>query len=71
MALVEVTQPLELGYTGLSGPISPASGAGNSYAAELIDHYTRLKSVYFLSKENEAKDTLINYIQDVVIPSGH
>ncbi|CAN0596657.1 unnamed protein product, partial [Laminaria digitata] len=33
VALIDVTQPLELVYTDLSGPISPASGAGNSYVA--------------------------------------
>ncbi|CAN0574163.1 unnamed protein product [Laminaria digitata] len=70
-ALIDVTQPLELVYTDLSGPISPASGAGNSYVAKITDHYTSLKSVYFLSKKNEAIDALINYTQDVVIPSGH
>ena len=71
MARIEGTQPLELLYTDLSGPISPASGAGNSYVTKFIDHYTRLMSVYFLSKKNEAIDTLISYTQDVVIPSGH
>ena len=71
MARIEVTQPLELVYTDLSGPISPASGAGNSYVAKFTDHHTRLKSVYFLSKKNEAIDALINYTQDVMIPSGH
>ena len=71
VALIEVTQPLELVYTDLSGPISPASGAGNSYVAKFTDHHTRLKSVHFLSKKNEAIDALINYTPDVVIPSGH
>ena len=36
---------------------------------KFTDH-ARLKSVYFLSKKNEAIDALINYTQDVV-PSGH
>ena len=27
--------------------------------------------MYFLSKKNEAIDALINYAQDVVLPSGH
>ena len=67
----EVTQPLELVYTDLSGPICPASGAGNSYVAKFTDHHTRLKSVYFLSMKNEAIDVLVNYTQDAVIPSGH
>ena len=71
MARIEGTQPLELLYTDLSGPISPASGAGNSYVTKFTDHHTRLKSVYFLIKKNEAIDALINYTQDVVIPSGH
>ena len=31
VARIKVTQPLELVYTDLSGPTSPASGAGNSY----------------------------------------
>ena len=70
VARIEVTQPLELVYTDQSGPIRPASGAGNSYVAKFTDH-TRLKSVYFLSKKNEAIDALINYTRDVVIPSGH
>ena len=39
--------------------------------AKFTDHHTRLKSVYFLSKKNEAIDALIHYTQDVVIPSGH
>ena len=75
VARIEVTQPLELVYADLSGPISPASGAGNSYVASYVakftDHHTRLKSVYFLSKKTEAIEALINYTQDVVIPSGH
>ena len=56
VARIEVTQPLEVVYTDLSGPLSPASGAGNSYVAKFTDHHTRLKSVYFLSKKNEAID---------------
>ena len=71
VARVEFTQLLELVYTDLSGPINPASGVGNSYVVKFTDHHTRLKSVYFLSKKNEAIDALINYTQDVVIPSGH
>ena len=71
MARIEVTQPLELVYTDLSGLQSPASGAGNSHVAKSTDHHTRLKSGYFLSEKNEAIDALINYTQDVVIPSGH
>ena len=39
VARIEVTQPLELVYTDLSGPISPASGAGNSYVAKFTDHH--------------------------------
>ena len=61
VAFTEVTQPLELVYTDLSGPISPSSGAGNSYVAKFTDHHTRLKSVYFLSKKNEVIDALMNY----------
>ena len=61
VARIEVTQPLELVYTDLSGPLSPASGAGNSYVAKFTDQHTRLKPVHFLSKKNEAIDTLINY----------
>ena len=57
----EFTQPLELVYTDLSGPVSPASGAGNSYVAKSTDHHTRLKSVYFLSKKSKAIDALINF----------
>ena len=60
VARIEVTQPLELVYADLSGPISPAYGPGISYAAKFTDHHTRLKSVYFLSKKNEAIDILIN-----------
>ena len=67
VARIEVTQPLELMYTDLSGPISPASGAGNSYVVKFTDHHTCLKSVYFLSKKNEAIDALINYTRDVVM----
>ena len=39
VARIEVTQPLELVYTDLSGPISSASGAGNSYVAKVTDHH--------------------------------
>ena len=61
VAHFEVTQPLELMHTDPSGHVSPASGGGNSYAAQFTDHHTRLKSVYFLSKKNEAIDAIINY----------
>ena len=71
VARIEVTQPLELVYTDLSRPISPASGVGSSYVAKFTDNHTRLKSVYFLSNKTEAIDALINYTQDVVILSGH
>ena len=71
VARIEVTQPLELVYTDLSGLTSPAPGAGNSYVAKFTDHRTGLKSVHFLSKKNEAIDALINHTQDVLIPSGH
>ena len=47
VARIEITQPLELVYTDLSGPMSPAPGAGKSYVAKFTDHHTRLKSVYF------------------------
>ena len=39
--------------------------------AKFPDHYTRLQSVYFLGKKNQAMDALIFYTQDVVIPPGH
>ena len=72
VARVEVTRPLELVHTNLSGPIRPASGAGKRYVAKFTDHHTRLKTVYFLGKNEEAIDALINYSQDdVVIISGH
>ena len=74
VARIEVIRPLELVYTDLSGPISPASGAGHSYVAKFTDHHTRLKSVCFLSKKTRlctSKYALINYTQDGVIPSGH
>ena len=50
-ALIEVTPPLELVYTDLSRPISPAPGAGNSYVAKFTDYHTCLKSVYLLNKQ--------------------
>lgn len=56
VARIEVTQPLELLYTDLSGPTSPASGAGNCYVDKFADKHTRLKSVYFLCKTHEAID---------------
>ena len=59
VALIHLTQPLELVYSDLSGPANPESGAGNSYLAKCTDHHTRLKSVYFLSKNNQAIDDLI------------
>ena len=40
VARIEVMQPLELVYTDLSGPISPASGAGNRYVAKFTDHHS-------------------------------
>ena len=60
VALIEVTQHLELVYTDESGLISPASRAGNSYVVKLTHHHTHLKSVYVLSKKCEAIDSLIN-----------
>ena len=42
VAHIEVTQPLELVYTDVSGPLNPASGTGNSYVAKFTDHHTRL-----------------------------
>ena len=73
VARIEVTQPLrvELVYTHLLGPKKTASRAGKSYVAKSAGHHTRLKSVYFLRKKNEAIDALINYTQDVAIASGH
>lgn len=52
VALIELTQLLELVYTDLSGPITPLYMAGNSHVAKFPDHHTHLKSMYFLSKKN-------------------
>ena len=71
VALIEVKQPLQLVYTNVSGPISPASGADSRYVAKSTGYHTRLNSIKFLSKKSEAINALISYTQDVVIPSGH
>ena len=52
VARIEVTQPLKSKCTQPYG--------GSSYVAKFTDHHTRLKSVYYLSKKNEAIDALIN-----------
>ena len=58
VAGIQVTQPLDLVYTDLSGPSSPAYGAGNTYVAKFTYHHTRVKSVYCLRKKNQAIDAL-------------
>ena len=42
VALIHLTQPLELVYSDLSGPANPESGAGNSYLAKCTDHHSVL-----------------------------
>lgn len=70
-AVTNVTDPLELVYTDLSGPIKPKSGGGNKrFVEKLTDDFTRLKSVYFIEKKSDALDALVSYHKDVVVPSG-
>lgn len=48
------TQPLELVYSDICGPITPTSNSGKRYFLRFIDDFSRKGWVYLLAKKSEA-----------------
>lgn len=70
-AQFRASQPLELLYVDLCGPITPDSNAGNKYFFLLIDDFSRVMWVSMLKRKSEAKDMLRKFIVQVENETNH
>ena len=62
--------PMELVYTDLMGPITPAARGEYKYVSKFTDDFSRMKEIFLLKSKNEAVDSLHLYNKTVAVPLG-
>ncbi len=66
----QTKDPMELVYTDLMGPITPAAKGGYLYVAKFTDDFTRMKEIFLLKSKAEAVDSLHLCNNTVAVPLG-
>ena len=69
-SLSRASQPLELVYANICGPIQPSSFRRNRYFLLFIDDYTQKTWVYFLKEKSEALEAFKKFKAQVESESG-
>ena len=62
--------PMELVYTDLLGPVTPAARGGYKYVSNLTDGYSRVKEIFLLKSKTEAACSLHLYNKTGAVPLG-
>ena len=62
--------PMELVYTDLMGPITPAARGGYKYVSKFTDGFSRMKEIFLLKSKAEAVNSLHLYNMTVAVPLG-
>ncbi|CAN0317868.1 unnamed protein product, partial [Scytosiphon promiscuus] len=62
--------PMELVYTDLMGPITPAAKGGYTYISKFTDDFSRMKEVFLLKSKAEAIESLHLYNMTVAVKLG-
>ena len=61
---------MQLVYTDLMGPFTPAAKGGYRFVSKFTDDYSRLKEIFLLKNKTEAAESLHQYNMTVVAPLG-
>ena len=64
------TRPMQLVYTDLMGPFTPAAKGGYRFVSKFTDDYSRMKEIFLLKNKTEAADSLHQYNMTVAAPLG-
>ena len=66
----KTTRPMQLVYTDLMGPFTPAAKGGYRFVSKFTDDYSRMKEIFLLKNNTEAAESLHQYNMTVAAPLG-
>ena len=66
----KTTRPMQLVYTDLMGPFTPAAKGGSRFVSKFTDDYSRMKEIFLLKNKTEAAESLHQYNMTVAAPLG-
>ena len=66
----KTTRPMQLVYTDLMGPFTPAAKGGYRFVSKFTDDYSRMKEIFLLKNKTEAAESLHQYNMTVAAPLG-
>ena len=66
----KTTRPMQLVYTDLMGPFTPAAREGYRFVSKFTDDYSRMKEIFLLKNKTEAAESLHHYNMTVAVPLG-
>ena len=66
----KTTRPMQLVYTDLMGPFTPAAKGGYRFVSKFTDDYSRMKEISLLKNKTEAAESLHQYNMTVAAPLG-
>ena len=61
---------MELVYTNLMGPITPAARGGYKYVAKFTDDYSRMKEIFLLKTKQDTAESIHLHNMTVATPLG-
>ena len=66
----KTTRSMQLVYTDLMGPFTPAAKGGYRFVSKFTDDYSRMKEIFLLKNKTEAAESLHQYNMTVAAPLG-
>ena len=66
----KTTRPMQLVYTDLMGPFTPAAKGGYRFVSKFTDDYSRIEEIFLLKNKTEAAESLHQYNMTVAAPLG-
>ena len=66
----KTTRPIQLVYTDLMGPFTPAAKGVYRFVSKFTGDYSRMKEMFLLKNKTEAAESLHQYNMTVAAPSG-
>ena len=66
----KTTRPMQLVYTDLMGPFTPAAKGGYRFVSKFTNDYSRMKEIFLLKNKTEAAESLHQYNMTVAAPLG-
>ena len=66
----KTTRPMQLVYTDLMGPFTPAAKGGYRFVSKFTDDYSRMEEIFLLKNKTDAAESLHQYNMTVAAPLG-